>query len=457
MVDPGCPGASSGPEAHEGKVLSLLPDLQVVGSGAHVVDEIDRVPDEGLEGEEPPGYATGVVDEVPPLRLEPEADAVLLEPEETGTREGDVELLPGGCGQEGEMRVEPSLGLHGEVALDLRHALVAGDVAELDRPIAADVVRRRQPDRTLRVLEDPEGVGASGDVVVEAVAGQDRARASPPPWHQKWPPPPGQQRVTRRQLQPVASCLQIELPQYAGLPSGWAQRPGESPIHEQFNRLRPLNTVALAADRPLRFERCENPASFLASSSRVLARVAEEEARLLPPLPPPPLPPRPFPPQRRRPRSPRPARPLVASKALRTLNVGPGEAILPNQQDRRVGGRMVLDSTFAFLVNDVVVPCNAEHPNCGPPGPQCEDLGEASGRHLSGDYGFYPDLDPGDYEGESSFAIRIPRQGAFTHRGTAEYQVCPRRMTPRRTGRPSTSPPSAAARSRSRSNRSIRT
>lgn len=117
---------------------------------------------------------------------------------------------------------------------------------------------------------------------------------------------------------------------------------------------------------------------------------------------------------------------LVSSKPYVHLNVGPGETILPNQKIGVIGGRMVLDSTFAFLVNDVVVPCNAEHPNCGPPGPQCEDPRGSVWNTVSGDYGFYPDLDPGDYEGESSFAIRIPRQGAFTHRGTAEYQVCPR-------------------------------
>jgi len=118
--------------------------------------------------------------------------------------------------------------------------------------------------------------------------------------------------------------------------------------------------------------------------------------------------------------------PLVGVKANVHLNVGPGEVTLPDGKVGMVGGRMVLDSTFLFLIDGVAMPCNVEHPNCGPPGPQCEDPRGGIWSELSGDYGFYPDLDPGDYVGDSSVAVRIPAQGSFSHVGTADYMICPR-------------------------------
>jgi hypothetical protein len=118
--------------------------------------------------------------------------------------------------------------------------------------------------------------------------------------------------------------------------------------------------------------------------------------------------------------------PLVGVKPYVHLNVGPGEVSLPDNKVGVIGGRMVLDSTFLFLIDGHAAPCNVEHPNCGPPGPQCEDPRGGTWRELSGDYGLYPDLDPGDFEGDSSVAVRIPAQGSFSHRGKAEYQVCPR-------------------------------
>ena len=118
--------------------------------------------------------------------------------------------------------------------------------------------------------------------------------------------------------------------------------------------------------------------------------------------------------------------PIVGVKPYVHLNVGPGENTLPDNKVGAIGGRMVLDSTFLFLVDGQAVPCNSEHPNCGPPGPQCEDPRGGYWSELSGDYGFYPDLDPGDFEGDSSVAVRIPAQGSFSHKGTAEYQICPR-------------------------------
>lgn len=121
--------------------------------------------------------------------------------------------------------------------------------------------------------------------------------------------------------------------------------------------------------------------------------------------------------------------PLAGVKAYVHLNVGPGEQVLPdNPLGGVIGGRMVLDSTPLFMVDGRAVPCNVEHPNCGLPGPQCEDPRGAVWQELSGDYGWYPDLDPGDFDGDSSFAIRIPHpnQGFFRHAGQAVYQVCPR-------------------------------
>jgi hypothetical protein len=118
--------------------------------------------------------------------------------------------------------------------------------------------------------------------------------------------------------------------------------------------------------------------------------------------------------------------PLSGVKAYVHLNVAPGEISLPDNRIGVIGGRMVLDSTFLFLIDGRAVPCNGEHPNCGAPGPQCEDPRGSTWRVLSGDYGMFPDLDPGDFEGDSSYAVRIPREGGFTHKGTAVYQVCPR-------------------------------
>ena len=121
--------------------------------------------------------------------------------------------------------------------------------------------------------------------------------------------------------------------------------------------------------------------------------------------------------------------PLAGMKAYVHLNVGPGEQVLPdNPLGGVVGGRMVLDSTPLFMVDGRAVPCNGEHPNCGLPGPQCEDPRGGVWSELSGDYGWYPDLDPGDFEGDSSFAIRIPHphQEYFRKPGQSVYQVCPR-------------------------------
>lgn len=120
--------------------------------------------------------------------------------------------------------------------------------------------------------------------------------------------------------------------------------------------------------------------------------------------------------------------PLAGVKAYIHLNVGPGGTVLPDKATAAVvGGSMVLDSTPVFLVDGIVVPCNEEHPNCGLPGPQCEDPRGSYWSELSGDYGLEQDLDPGDFEGDSSFAVRIPHGGGFLHPGTSVYQVCPRK------------------------------
>ena len=119
--------------------------------------------------------------------------------------------------------------------------------------------------------------------------------------------------------------------------------------------------------------------------------------------------------------------PLAGMKAYVHLNVGPGQQVLPDDPlGGRVGGSMVLDSTPLFLVDGRAMRCNVEHPNCGPPGAQCEDPRGGVWSEVSGDYGWKPDLDPGDFAGDSSFAIRIPEKGDFRSPGQAVYEVCPR-------------------------------
>jgi len=113
------------------------PASNAIASSSGVVEQVDLVPGEPFQGEQALRDAVREVVEEPVATRQPDGEAVLFQPEASGTDQRDVELVPRIGHQEREMDED----LPG--ALDWKEPEQLGEVAALEQVMRGFKVRGR--------------------------------------------------------------------------------------------------------------------------------------------------------------------------------------------------------------------------------------------------------------------------------------------------------------------------
>ena len=152
----------------------LVVDGQCILPLIDVVNQIQLIPDKGIEQEQFYRLGGNIVPEIAGFVIKPKTDTVVFQAEMTLAGKRNVEALIDVHQHKREMKVQFSAGDGFEISLQFRKSAITSHILNLERTPTAEFIGLAQPDLAIAVLENLIGVGTDFRQCVIKIIGDNQ-------------------------------------------------------------------------------------------------------------------------------------------------------------------------------------------------------------------------------------------------------------------------------------------